>query len=65
MRQLLLALVGILLPIQHFSEKQIQGYLHRSHVVHRDLKPQNILVNSDLTLRLADFGLARCIRHFY
>ena len=35
------------------------NYLHLSHVVHRDLKPRNILVNSNCLLKVADFGLAR------
>lgn len=32
---------------------------HRGGVMHRDLKPANILVASDATLKIADFGLAR------
>lgn len=33
--------------------------IHKAGVIHRDLKPGNILVLDDGTLRLADFGVAR------
>lgn len=32
---------------------------HNRHLVHRDLKPGNLLLSADGTLKLADFGLAR------
>jgi serine/threonine-protein kinase len=34
-------------------------YLHRHSVVHRDLKPQNIMLCSDGSLRIMDFGIAK------
>mmetsp|Transcript_8527 Transcript_8527/g.14724 ORF Transcript_8527/g.14724 Transcript_8527/m.14724 type:complete len:321 (+) Transcript_8527:201-1163(+) len=35
------------------------GYCHEHRVLHRDLKPQNLLINRKGELKLADFGLAR------
>jgi serine/threonine protein kinase len=34
-------------------------YCHMHRLIHRDLKPQNILVDKNGVLKLADFGLAR------
>lgn len=55
-------------PEQRFSEScaaplmaQVIGaieYLHRMHVIHRDLKPQNILVGHNRQVKLGDFGWA-------
>ena len=36
-------------------------YLHSADVLHRDMKPANILINEDCTVKICDFGLARSV----
>ena len=36
-------------------------YLHSHRVIHRDMKPQNILIGARRTVKLCDFGFARAM----
>ena len=53
---------GLGLPImKSFLYQLLTGvaYCHHHRVLHRDLKPPNLLINREGQLKLADFGLAR------
>lgn len=47
--------------IQFFLYQILRGlkYIHSANIYHRDLKPRNLLVNSNCDLKICDFGLAR------
>eukprot|EP00928_Gymnodinium_smaydae_P072057 TRINITY_DN55494_c0_g1_i1.p1 TRINITY_DN55494_c0_g1~~TRINITY_DN55494_c0_g1_i1.p1 ORF type:complete len:406 (-),score=87.28 TRINITY_DN55494_c0_g1_i1:109-1326(-) len=46
---------------QFFFYQIVRGlkYIHSAEVIHRDLKPRNLLVNSNCDLKICDYGLAR------
>lgn len=47
--------------LQRFARELLIGidFLHANRIMHRDLKPQNLLVSSQGHLKIADFGLAK------
>ncbi|HZK01701.1 MAG TPA: Stk1 family PASTA domain-containing Ser/Thr kinase [Anaerovoracaceae bacterium] len=37
------------------------SHAHKNHIIHRDVKPHNILMTDDGTAKIADFGIAKAV----
>lgn len=47
--------------VSQFGSNLCKGiaYCHREGIMHRDLNPDNLLIDSQNTLKISDFGMAR------
>jgi serine/threonine protein kinase len=69
LRQCDMDLLKLLKSAKSLEETQVKSivydilcalkYMHSAKIMHRDLKPGNILINDDCTIQICDFGLAR------
>ena len=51
------------LQVWDVTRQVIKGlkYLHDNDIVHGDIKPQNLLVDKDYVIKIADFGISKMI----
>ena len=52
--------------LNYFSKQILEGleYIHKCKIVHMDIKPGNIIIDSSLCVKIADFGVSRSYENF-
>ncbi|TXG56172.1 hypothetical protein EZV62_017485 [Acer yangbiense] len=53
--------------LAHIAYQVLKGleYLHACKIVHLDIKPSNLLVDRDLNVKIADFGVSKIISYVH
>lgn len=51
--------------VRYYVRQLVEGcrYIHSQHVIHRDLKLGNMLLNGNMQVKIADFGLATRVKY--
>jgi len=51
--------------VRYFMGQLVEGtkYIHNHDIIHRDLKLGNMLLNEEMEIKIADFGLATRVEY--